>query len=79
MSEIEFTESLNVRSVAKYFNPVIKKADFSDDIKVIFKDGASIDLAGLQILFAMRKELESNDKTLVIEGLSDEVLEYFNC
>ncbi len=78
MSQLEFNESLNVRSVAKYFNPVIKKSNFSDDVKVVFTDGATIDLAGFQILFSMKKELENNNKTLTIEGLPDTILEYFN-
>lgn len=78
MALIEFTESLNIRSLSKYFNPVIKKADYSEDIKVVFHDGSTIDLAGFQILYAMSKELKINGRKLVVEGLSDTTLKYFN-
>jgi len=78
MSVIEFTESFNVRSLSKFFNPVVKQADYSEDMKVIFHDGATVDLAGIQVLCAMSKELSSNGKELVIDGLPDKALEYFN-
>ena len=78
MSVIEFSESFDVRSLSKYFTPVVKKSDYSEDIKVIFYDGATVDLAGIQVLYAMSKELTSNGKKLVIDGLPDKALEYFN-
>ena len=78
MSVIEFSESFDVRSLSKYFNPVVKKSDYSEDIKVIFHDGATADLAGIQVLYAMSKELASNGKELIIDGLPNKALEYFN-
>lgn len=78
MTTVAFSESLTTRTLNKYFKSSIKSADYTDDIKVIFDKNTSIDLAGMQILYAMKKELESNGKSLIIEGLPELFLDYIN-
>lgn len=78
MTTIEFNESLTTRTLNKYFKSSIKSADYTEDIKVIFDKDTSIDLAGMQILYAMKEELKSNGKQLIIEGLPQLFLDYIN-
>ena len=78
MSVIEINDNLNIRTMSKYFKNVIKSADYNDDLTIKFNcDGdAHVDLAGLQILYAMKKELAKNQKTLIVEGMDNLFVEY---
>lgn len=78
MATIKFDESLNIKTLNKYFKKNIKGADYSKDITVSFTKDSSVDLAGLQILVAMKKELEKNGKKLKVDGLSDTLKSYLN-
>ncbi len=77
MATIEFAESLNVRTIPSYFANVVKSSDYNDDIIVKFPEGTNVDLAGLQILFSMKKEVEKNGKSFKVEGLEATLLSYF--
>ncbi len=78
MSVIEINDNLNIRTMSKYFKNVIKGADYNDDITVKFNcDGdAHVDLAGLQILYSLKKELAKNQKKLIVEGMDKLFLDY---
>lgn len=78
MTTLEFSDSLNTRTMAKYFKNTIKKADYSDDLEVKFPEDSNVDLAGFQILYAIKKELEKNGKKLTISGLNNLFVEYLN-
>ncbi|WP_300367593.1 anti-anti-sigma factor [Brachyspira sp.] len=80
MSVLEINDNLNIRTMSKYFKNVIKNADYNNDITVKFNcDGdAHVDLAGLQILYAMKKELAKNGKNLIVEGMDNLFNEYLN-
>lgn len=80
MSLIEINDSLNIRTMGKYFKNVIKSANYNDDITVKFntEGDAHVDLAGLQILYSMKKELAKNQKTLIVEGMDNLFVEYLN-
>ncbi len=77
MAVIEFEEALNVRTIPSYFADVVKSSNYNDDIIVKFPENTHIDLAGLQILLSMKKEVEKNGKTFKVEGLEDTLLGYF--
>lgn len=77
MAVIEFEEALNVRTIPSYFADVVKSSDYNDDIVVKFPENTHVDLAGLQILLSMKKEVEKNGKSFQVEGLEDTLLEYF--
>ena len=62
MSVMEIDDNLNVRTMGKYFKNVFKAANYNEDITVKFPEGAHVDLAGLQILYAVKKELDKNMK-----------------
>lgn len=80
MSVIEISDNLNIRTMSKYFKNVIKSANYNDDITIKFNcDGeAHVDLAGLQILYAMKKELAKNQKNLIVEGMDNLFQDYLN-
>lgn len=78
MSVIEINDNLNIRTMSKYFNNVIKNANYNDDITIKFPGDSSLDLAGLQILYAIKKELAKNSKQLIVEGLDNLFMEYLN-
>lgn len=78
MTTLEINESLNTRTLSKYFKNSIKKANYLDDLHVKFPADSNVDLAGLQILYAMKKELIKNNKNLTIEGLNNLFIEYLN-
>ena len=78
MSVIEINDNLNIRTMSKYFKNVIKSANYNEDITVKFncEGPAHVDLAGLQILYAMKKELAKNQKKLIVEGMDNLFVEY---
>lgn len=78
MADIKINESFNVRTLSTYFESVIKKADYKEDINIEFPENTYIDLAGLQILVAMKKELEANGKNLTVVGVEESVIKYLN-
>lgn len=78
MSIMEIDDNLNVRTMGKYFKNVFKAANYNEDITVKFPEGAHVDLAGLQILYAVKKELDKNQKKLIVEGLDNLFIEYLN-
>ena len=78
MSVMEIDDNLNVRTMGKYFKNVFKAANYNEDITVKFPEGAHVDLAGLQILYAVKKELDKNQKKLIVEGLDNLFIEYLN-
>ncbi len=80
MSVIEISDNLNIRTMSKYFKNVIKSADYNDDITIKFncEGDAHVDLAGLQILYAMKKELAKNQKNLIVEGMDKLFVDYLN-
>ncbi|WP_295154058.1 anti-anti-sigma factor [uncultured Brachyspira sp.] len=73
MSVLEINDNLNIRTMSKYFKNVIKSADYNDDMTIKFncEGDAHVDLAGLQILYAVKKELAKNGKNLIVEGMNN--------
>ena len=47
-------------------------------VKFNCEGDAHVDLAGLQILYAMKKELAKNQKNLIVEGMDNLFVEYLN-
>lgn len=78
MSVIEIGENLNIRTMSKYFKNVIKAANYNEDTTIKFPEGSHLDLAGLQILYSIKKELDKNQKKLIVEGLDNSFIEYLN-
>ena len=78
MSIIEINDNLNIRTMSKYFKNVIKSADYNEDMTIKFntEGDAHVDLAGLQILYAIKKELAKNQKNLIVEGMDNLFVEY---
>ena len=78
MSVIDIDDNLNVRTMSKYFKNVLKAANYNEDTIIKFPEGSHLDLAGLQILYAIKKELDKNQKKLIVEGLDNLFIEYLN-
>lgn len=78
MSVIEIDDNLNVRTMGKYFKNVLKAANYNEDTTIKFTEGSTVDLAGLQILYAIKKELDKNQKKFIVEGLDNLFIEYLN-
>lgn len=78
MPIIEIEENLNVRTMGKYFKNVIKEANYNEDTTIKFAEGSNVDLAGIQILYSIKKELDKNQKKLIVEGLDNLFIEYLN-
>lgn len=78
MSVIEIDDNLNVRTMGKYFKNVLKTANYNEDTTIKFTEGSTVDLAGLQILYAIKKELDKNQKNFIVEGLDNLFIEYLN-
>ena len=80
MSVIEINDNLNIRTMSKYFKNVIKSANYTEDMTIKFncEESAHVDLAGLQILYAVKKELAKNQKKLIVEGMDNLFVEYLN-
>ena len=78
MAKIEFDGSLNVRTISSYFSSIIKTANYDEDMVVTFPDDTNIDLAALQILIAMKKEVEKNGKTFKVQGLEKTIESYLD-
>lgn len=76
MANIKINESFNVRTLSAYFESVIKKANYKEDITIEFPENTYLDLAGLQILVAMKKELDANGKNLTVVGAEESVIKY---
>lgn len=78
MINLNIDDNLNIRTVGKYFKNIIKSSDYNDDITIKFPGESTLDLVGLQILYAIKKELDKNEKQLIVEGLDDLFVEYLN-
>ncbi|MEI0531356.1 anti-anti-sigma factor [Brachyspira pilosicoli] len=78
MSVIEIDENLNIRTMSKYFKNTIKAANYNEDTTIKFPEDSHLDLAGLQILYSIKKELDKNQKKLIVEGLDKSFIEYLN-
>ena len=78
MATLEINDNLNIRTMGKYFKNTFKSADYNDDITIKFPAESTLDLAGLQILYAVKKELAKNSKELIVEGLDNLFIEYLN-
>lgn len=78
MATLIINDNLNVRTMGKYFKNTFKSADYSDNVTIEFPNESTLDLAGLQILYAIKKELNKNGKNLTINGLDNLFIEYLN-
>ena len=78
MTTLEINDNLNIRTMGKYFKNTFKSANYNDDITIEFPPESNLDLAGLQILYAIKKELAKNGKELTVNGLDSLFIEYLN-